>query len=176
MGLYQLPALTAEDQGTPYALQVLDEVLGGGPTSRLYRALVVEKDLAVSAGSWYSPTAYDKTSFGFYISPRGEVPIEKVEAALRAEIRDLLQNGVSEQAVSDAITRLRADAVYARDSISSAPRIIGRALTVGQTVADVEAWTQRIRAVTPADVEAAAEQVLEETRSVTAVLTAEPAS
>jgi len=163
---------TAEDRGTPYALQVLDEVLGGGPTSRLYRALVVDEDLAVSAGSWYSPSAYDQASFGFYISPRGDAPIEKVETALRAEIDELLENGVSKQAVADAKTRLRADAVYARDDVSTAPRVIGRALSVGQSVADVEAWRQRIEAVTPADVEAAARRVLTAKRSVTAELTA----
>ena len=164
---------TAEDEGTPYALQVLDELLGGGPTSRLYRALVVDRDVAVSAGSWYRAAAVDRTDFGFYITPRGEVSVDEAEDALRAEIRDLLDNGVSAEAVAQAKTRLRADAVYARDDVATAPRVIGRALAAGQSLDDVEAWRRRIDAVTPAEVEAAARDVLVPKRSVTAVLTAE---
>jgi zinc protease len=167
---------TAEDAATPYALQVLSEVLGGGPTSRLYERLVVEDALAVSAGSWYSPSAVDTTDFGFYISPRPDIDLDKAEAALRAEIEDLLSDGVSDQEVESAIDRLRADAVYAQDNVNTAPRVIGRALATGRSVADVEAWPNRISEVTPADVEAAAKQVLKPASSVTAVLKPEPTS
>jgi zinc protease len=167
---------TAEDAATPYALQVLSEVLGGGPTSRLYERLVVEDGLAVSAGSWYSPSAVDTTDFGFYISPRPDIELEKAEQALRAEIEELLSEGVSEQEVANAIDRLRADAVYAQDNVNTAPRVIGRALATGRSVADVEAWPNRISEVTPAQVEAAAQQVLKPASSVTAVLKPEPTS
>ena len=39
-----------------YALQVLDEIMGNGATSRLYRKLVVEQQLAVSASASYEPS------------------------------------------------------------------------------------------------------------------------
>jgi zinc protease len=54
--------------------------------------------------------------------------------------------------------------------------VIGRALATGRSVADVEAWPNRISEVTPADVEAAAKQVLKPASSVTAVLKPEPTS
>jgi zinc protease len=167
---------TAEEASRPYALQVLSEVLGGGPTSRLYERLVVEDALAVSAGSWYSPSALDTTDFGFYISPRPDIELAKAEQALRAEIEKLLSDGVTEQEVANAIDRLRADAVYAQDNVNTAPRVIGRALATGRTVEDVEAWPQRISEVTPQQVEAAAKAVLDPNASVTAVLKPEPTS
>jgi len=167
---------TAEETATPYALQVLSEVLGGGPTSRLYERLVVEDAVAVSAGSWYSPSAVDTTDFGFYISPRPDVDLSKAESALRAEIDALLSEGVSEQEVANAVDRLRADAVYAQDDVNTAPRVVGRALATGRTVEDVEAWPDRISEVTPAQVEAAAKRVLTPASSVTAVLKPEPTS
>jgi zinc protease len=152
---------TAEDESTPYALQVLSELLGSGPTSRLYRELVVNQELAVSAGSWYSPSRWDTTSLGLYVSPRPGTPLDKVEAALRAEIADVLDNGVSAEEVQEAKDRLRADVAYARDDITTAPRVLGRALVTGQSIQDVESWPERIADVTVAEVEAAAKAVLD---------------
>jgi zinc protease len=54
--------------------------------------------------------------------------------------------------------------------------VIGRALTTGSTLADVEAWPERIAAVTVEQVEAAAKAVLTPKSSVTAVLKGEPTS
>jgi zinc protease len=157
-------------------LQVLSEVLGGGPTSRLYERLVVEDAVAVSAGSWYSPSAVDTTDFGFYISPRPDIDLAKAEQALRAEIAELLDEGVTQEEVQDAIDRLRADTVYAQDNVNTAPRVIGRALTTGRSLEDVEAWPERISEVTVERVNAAAKRVLDPKSSVTAVLKPEPTS
>ena len=44
-------------------------------------------------------------------------------------------------------------------------------LSTGGTVADVDAWPQRIAAVTPAEVQAAAEHVWRNDGAVTAMLT-----
>lgn len=167
---------TSEDDGAPYALQVLSEVLGGGATSRLHRTLVVEQGIAVGAGSWYSPQSWDETTFGLYISPRPDISIDEAEEALRAELAAFLEDGVDAEAVERAKTRLRASTVYARDSVTTAPRVIGRAVTSGQSIADLEAWPDRIEAVTPEAVEAAARAVLRPDTSVTAVLRAKPTS
>jgi zinc protease len=167
---------TAENRGTPYALQVLSELIGSGPTSRLYRELVVNQEIAVSAGSWYSPNRRDTTSFGLYVSPRPGTSIDKVETALRAEIADVLENGVSAEEVQEAKDRLRADVAYARDDITTAPRVLGRALVTGQSIADVESWPDRIAGVTVEEVEAAAKAVFRENSSVTSELKAKPAS
>ncbi len=167
---------TAEDTTIPYAAQVLSELLGSGPTSRLYRELVMKRELAVSAGSWYSPNRWDTTSFGLYVSPRPGTAIDKVETALRAEIDKLLTDGVSKDEVQEAKDRLRAQVAYARDDMTTAPRVLGRALVTGQTISDVESWPSRIAGVTVDDVEAAAERILADDSSVTSVLKAKPAS
>jgi zinc protease len=60
-----------------------------------------------------------------------------------------------------------AESVYARDSLTTAVRVFGSALTTGSTIADVEAWPERIAAVTPEDVMAAARNVFDRTQAVT---------
>ncbi len=173
---YLAPSMSSAPHAQTYPLQVLDEILGGGATSRLYRALVVEQGLATSAGAGYSSGGLDSGSFSFYASPRPGIEIGKVEAALRAEIARLLKDGVSGEEVATARKRLRAGAIYARDSLSTAPNIFGRALTTGQSVADVEAWPERIEAVTAEQVNAAARATLRDVQSVTGLLLPEPAS
>ncbi len=171
---YLAPSYGSGGGKQAYALQVLEEILDGGATSRLYRSLVVEQGLATSAGANYNPTGLDSGTMSFYVSPRAEVPIERVEAALRAEIARLLEHGVDADEVAKAKKRLSASAVYARDSLSTAPNIFGRALTTGSSVADVEAWPERIEAVTAEDILAAARAVLRDESSVTGLLLPQP--
>jgi zinc protease len=171
---YLAPGYNTDAEGHAYALQVLEEIMGGGPTSRLYRALVVEQSLAASAGSHYSANSLDLTSFVFSASPRVDVSVEDLEAALRTELARLLSEGVDEAEVAAAKRRLTAMAVYARDSLGTGARIFGAALTTGQSVEDVEAWPERIEAVTAARVNAAAKALLRAERSVTAYLLPKP--
>ena len=166
----------ADQEGRGHALQVLSNIIGGGATSRLYSSLVVEQALATNAGAGYAGDAFDWGAFYFFLSPRDGVELAELEAALQAEIESLLADGVTAEEVDRAKVRLRAAAVYARDSLGTAPRVIGTALTTGRTVADVEAWPERIEAVTVEDVNAAARAVLEGKYSVTSVLLPKPAS
>jgi zinc protease len=173
---YLAPSYNAGDTKHAYALQVLAELLGGAATSRLNRALVLEQQVATGAGAWYDPTALDLGTFGISASARSGVEIAKVEAALDAQIEKLLTDGASEDEVERAKSRMRASAIFARDSLSTGARVIGVALTTGQTIADVEAWPERIGAVTAAQVNEAARAILKPERSVTGVLLPKPAS
>ncbi len=167
---YLAPSYGGATGNEAYALQVLAHLLGGGTTSRLYRALVVEQGVAASAGAWYSPDQLDYGTFGLSVSPRPGKDLAAASGALLAAIARLLKDGVTDKEVADAKKRMSASAIYARDSLSAAPNIIGRALTTGRRIEDVETWPERIRAVTRAEVDAAARKVLVEAASVTAIL------
>lgn len=158
------------------ALDFLSEILGGGSTSRLYTELVIERGIAVSAGAWYSGTNRGPGSFGLYATPAEGQDAAEVEAAVDAAIRNLIENGVTEAELERARTGLLADAVYSRDELSTGARIFGGALTAGLSVADVESWPDRVRAVTAKDVVEAARAVFRPERSVTAVLRPEERS
>jgi zinc protease len=170
------PSSNTAKNGEAAALQVLAEILGGGPTSRLYRALIVVGKIAASANAWYSANALDLGTFGLSASPRPGGKIKGLEAAMMAEINRLLADGVTEDEVARAKKALRAGAIYVRDSLRAGPNIIGRALTSGRSIADVESWPERIGAVTREQVDAAARAVLREKNSVTSVLLPDSAS
>jgi zinc protease len=173
---YLAPSYLAGESERAYALQVLSEVLGGGATSRLYRRLVVERKLASSAGTYYSPDTVDLSRFAIYASPRAGVSVEEVEKAIDEEIAAVLAEGVDPDAVARATARLESAAVYARDGLQAGARSLGVAVAAGRDIADVEAWPERIAAVTAGEVDAAARAVLLPERSVTGILLpAEPA-
>jgi len=167
---YLAPSHGAALRPEVYALEVLSEVLGGGATSRLYRSLVVEQKLAVGAGAYYSANGIDWTRFAFSLSPQENVDFVKLEAGLDAEIAKVLTDGVTPEEVERAKGRLQSQAIYARDSLETGARAVGAALSLGRTIEDVETWPERIGAVTPQQVLAAAKLVLRPERSVTGTL------
>ena len=167
---YLAPSYHKGEPDQAYALALLSEILGGGGTSRLYRSLVIEQRLAVGAGTGYDPDARDLSRFVIQVSPREGIELPALEAAVDAEIARLLADGVSEDEVDRAKKRLQASAIYARDSLQTGARVLGAALAVDGTIADVEAWPERIGAVTPTQVTEAARRVLQPGRSVTGFL------
>jgi zinc protease len=170
---YLAPSLGNGKRDEVYALEVLSEIFGGGATSRLFRKLVVENKIAVGAGAHYDGDERGPTSFLIYGSPLPGVSMDKLEAAIEAEIARLLKDGVSADEVARAKKRMQADAVYARDSLGAGARVLGAALASGQTIEDVEAWPERIGAVTVEQVHAAARAVFEDRNTVTGLLLAE---
>jgi zinc protease len=157
-----------------YALEVLSELLGGGATSRLYRSLVVEQKLAVSAGSYYSASAVDLGTFGLHVTPRPGVDVDAAEKALEAEVARLLSEGITEDEVENAKLRMRAGVIYARDTLQGAAQTIGAALATGGTLDQVETWPARIGEVTRDQVIEAARAVLRDETATTGVLLPDP--
>jgi zinc protease len=167
---YLVPSSTTAKAGESEALEVLSFILGHGTTSRLYRTLVVDRELAVGAGGWYSGTALDATQFGMYGSPKPGVTLEQLENAIDAVVDEVIAKGVTAEEVDLAKNRLIADAVYAQDNQATMARWYGAALTTGSTVESVQSWPDRIRAVTADAVNAAAKTWLDKRRSVTGYL------
>jgi zinc protease len=170
---YLVPSSTTAKPGESEALEILAQVLGGGETSRLYRALVVERHIATSAGGWYQGTALDDTRFGVFASPLPGVTFETVESAIDAVIAGIAESGITAAEFERAKTRLIADTVYAADNQATMARWYGAALTSGSSVDKVASWPARLRAVTPEAVQDAARTWLDKRRSVTGYLVKE---
>ncbi|OIR07929.1 protease 3 precursor [mine drainage metagenome] len=167
---YPAPSYHAGRTALAYPLQVLAEALDGGGTSRLYQTLVVRRKLAAAVSVGYSPEALGGTSFDLAADPAPGVPLARLRAGLDSLLADVAARGLSAREVARAKAHLAIDAAYARDSLHTGARVLGAALAVGDRVADVEAWPERIAAVTPAEVNAAARAVLQARGAVTGLL------
>ena len=167
---YLTPSDTTAEAGEAEALDVLADVLGGGTTSRLYRALVVDQAIAAGVGAYNSGTALKEGQFGVYGTPRGTADIAKVEASIDAEIARLLKDGITAEELERAKNRVRKQVVYERDSQTALARRYGAAISTGRTIADVDSYPDRIEKVTVDSVAAVARKYLQPKRSVTGYL------
>jgi zinc protease len=167
---YLVPSATTAASGESPALDVLAQLMGGGSNSYLYRALVIERPLAISADAGYQGTALDDSQFTISVSPKPGVEFAEVEQAIDGVIADVGQNAVRAEDLERVKTQLIAAAIYAQDNQASLARWYGAALTTGLSVDDVRSWPDRIRAVTAEQVRAAAQKWLDKNRSVTGYL------
>ncbi|MFI0843615.1 M16 family metallopeptidase [Mesorhizobium sp. IMUNJ 23232] len=164
------PSYRTAEPGEAEALDLLSEILGGGTRSRLYQQLVVKSDAAAGTGAYYDGTALDETSFVVYGSPRDAEGLAKLETSINAEVARIQKDGVSEDELQKAKNRLVRSMIFAQDSPSSMANMYGSALTTGSTVKDVQAWPDKIKTVTAAQVKAAAVKYLNPHQSVSAYL------
>ncbi|GAB5507120.1 MAG: pitrilysin family protein [Rhizobiaceae bacterium] len=165
-----VPSYTSAEPGEAEALDLLAEILGGGVRSRLYQELVVKNGIAASAGAGYRATALDDTSFSVYAAPRGGNDLAAAEDAVEAEIARLVEEGVSDDELRRAKNRFLRGMIFARDNQTGMARIYGSLLATGLGIEDIEAWPDRVRAVTADDVRNAARRYLTADAHVTGYL------
>ncbi len=167
---YLVPSAATAAPGESAALDVLAQLMGSGSNSYLYRALVVDRPLAVNAGAAYQGTSLDATQFSISVSPRSGIDFAQVEHVVDSVISDIVQNPVRSEDLERVKTQLIAEAIYAQDNQATLARWYGGALTTGLSIEDIRSWPERIRAVTADEVRAAAQKWLDKKRSVTGYL------
>ena len=167
---YLVPSAATAAAGESAALDVLAQLMGGGSNSYLYRRLVVDRPLAVSAQAGYQGTSLDATQFTISAAPRPGVSFAQVEQAIDDVIADIGQNGVRSEDLERVKTQLIAETIYAQDNQATLARWYGGAMTTGLSIEDIRSWPERIRAVTADEVRDAAQNWLNKKRSVTGYL------
>jgi zinc protease len=165
-----VPSYNTAKPGEAEALDLLAEVLGGGPRSRLYQSLVIRQKVATSAGAVFQGTMLDDTNFAIYAKPREGSSVADVEAAVDAEVARIAADGVTDQELARAKDRFIRSTIFARDAQDAMAMMYGSALATGGTVKDVAAWPDRIREVTAEQVRSVAARYLAPERSVTGYL------
>nr|WP_235939723.1 pitrilysin family protein [Bradyrhizobium hipponense] len=167
---YLVPSAATAAAGESSALDVLAQLMGSGSNSYLYRALVVDKPLAVSANASYSSISLDPTQFAISAAPKSGVSFAEVEQVIDGVIADVVQNPIRADDLERVKTQLIAEAIYAQDNHAALARLYGGALSTGLSIEDIRSWPDRIRAVTAEQIRAVAQKWLEKKRSVTGYL------
>lgn len=173
--LYRAISYGTDTGRQAHSLDVAMEILGGSETSRLYRALVEEQRIAVSAGASASSSGLGGGSASVYATPAEGVTLEQVEAAVDAVIAQYLREGPTDAELTRAKNSLAANAIYSRDSQETLANIYGASLAQGESIDDVVNWPRDIEAVTRDEVIAMSRQTLDINASVTGWLLPEAA-
>ena len=172
---WQVPALRdpANDREA-YALQVLAAVLDGYDGARLTRRLVRDQQIAVSVGASYDTGNRGPALFYLHGVPAAGTTPEALQAALRAEIQRIRDEGISAEELARVKTQALAGEVYKRDSLMGQAMEIGYLEAAGLSWRDEEKLLEGLRAVTAEDVQAVAKRYFDDASLSTARLDPQP--
>ncbi|MDP3403400.1 MAG: pitrilysin family protein [Brevundimonas sp.] len=156
----------AYDHPDRIPLTVLDGILSTGESSRMYRSLVYEQQIAAQAASRPDFARTVGSLSAYAIMAGGETP-ETGIAAIQAEIARFRDTPVTAAELAEARNELVANALRSRETIEDRANVLGFALinTGDATVADRE--IAALQAVTAADIQRVANRYLTPQRAVT---------
>jgi predicted Zn-dependent peptidase len=165
--------LAAADDRRP-VLTVLNSVLGGGMSSRLFQEIREKRGLAYSVYSFASSYS-DAGVVGLYAGCSPKRASDVAELML-AEFRRLAADGITEEELGRARGQLAgASALALEDSDTRMSRLGRSELTLGE-FADLDETLRRIDAVTASDVRELAAELVERPLSAAAVGPVTPAA
>lgn len=167
---YVVPSYSTAAPLEAEALDLLAKIALDGPTSRLYKKLVVEDKVASSTGGSYMGSGLDSGKFSLYAVAADGVDLDKLESAMDSVLADVAANGVTAAELDRAKNGYVAEYIYENDNQSSLARRYGWGLSLGRTIAQIESWPDEIRKVSLDDVKKAAAAYIDARRSVTGIL------
>jgi zinc protease len=137
-----------EKDWEPYALSMLVGVLDGSDAARLDRTLVKEARIAVSAGASYDSVNRGPGMFFMDGVPAPGTSVAELEAALRAALRKVIDEGVSEEELKRVKAQVIASQVFQRDSMFYQAMQMGMLNTVGLPYDSTDLQLRKLREVT----------------------------
>ncbi len=135
-----------------YAVFVVDTILGGSWSSRLFQEVREKRGLAYSVYSYTSLFA-DAGLTAIYVGSREEA-VEEAMIVILEVLRDF-EEDIAEEAIARAKNHLKGQLVISMESPGSRMQSLGRAVLMEQPVLTVDEVLERIDAVTHDDVMAA---------------------
>jgi len=155
------------------ALELLSVILSGGRTSRLYRDLVHERQLALEAGGDYSYFSLDPNLFWFWATPLPGQTAETLEKELLGHMERLKREPVSDLELTRAKNQIESAFVFQEDSIHRRASLLARFELIGG-YARRDDYLASIRAVSAADLQRVAAAYFQDDKKNVGILLPRP--
>ncbi len=161
-----VPSITHDDPRR-FAMNVLNAILGGGMSSRLFQEVREKRGLAYSVYSYHQPFA-DAGIFGVYAGcpPKR---FEDVVEICRQQLDEIKLHGVTQDELDRNKGQVRGGTVLSLEDSGSRMSRIGRAELVHGQLKSIDELLASIDAVTSKDVSDLASELLEAPLSIAAV-------
>lgn len=146
------PTVAREDALRP-AVQVMNTILGGGMSSRLFKRVREELGLAYSVYSY--PSHYAETGLLTVYAGVNPAKAQDAFAAVQDVIRTFVKEGVTEEEFLRGREQAKSGAIFAQENTSSQMLLYGRELLYNNVVFDFEKRMEEIASLRRSDVLAA---------------------
>ncbi len=174
---YHAPNLTdPKGDWQPYALEMLAGVLSGNESAWLNKHLVREQQIASSVGAGYDSTSRGPGLFTLEATPTAGKTVAEMEVALRAEIAQLVKEGISEAELKRVKVQVMAGEVYKLDSVFYQAMQIGQMESIGLGYKAIPLMLEKLQGVTAEQVRQVAQTYLQDDNLTVAVLDPQPLS
>jgi predicted Zn-dependent peptidase len=155
------PGLARSDERR-FALRVLDTLLGGSTSSRLFQEVRERRGLAYAVFS-YSSHYVDSGQVGVYVGTRPDNVGEAIEV-IAGELHKLARDGVGEGELDRARENVKGRTTLAMESTLARMNRLGSSILMDVPVLELDEVLARIDAVTLDDVHALARELFDPAR------------
>jgi predicted Zn-dependent peptidase len=146
VGVRALPALDPDR----YALTIVNQVIGGGMSSRLFQEIRESRGLAYSVYSYQA--SFDDAGYLAIYAGTAPERLRETLAVIDDEVARLRADGVSAPELAAAKGHLTGSLAMSLETSASRMRRLGRAEVVEGDVPSLDELVARIERVTPDDV------------------------
>jgi predicted Zn-dependent peptidase len=150
------PGITRTDERR-YAATLLDAIVGGSASSRLFQEIREKRGMAYSVYT-YSAQFVDAGQVGLYVGTREENLRECMEI-VAAELRDVADGALRAGELDRAKENVKGRLLLSLESTSTRMTRLGKALATGVDIVSVEDTIERVESVTADDVVALAAEL-----------------
>lgn len=154
VGFHKTALGAADDE----VFDLISSILGQGRTSRLYRSLVLEKQLATQVSTFDAPGNRYPNLFVLYASPRAPHTSPEVEQALLAELERLKREPVSQRELQQVLNQLEFEEARRMGTNSGLARNLTEFEAIAGSWRYLSTYRAKIAKITPADIQRVAQQ------------------
>lgn len=151
-----VPGISLSDE-LYFAMGLLNNVLGGSMSSRLFQNIREEKGLAYSVYS--STTSYSNGGFFNIYAGASHDRVEDVITGIREELDILKRDGITEEELAMAKEQMKSTYIFAQENVATRMFSIGKNMTIMGMTQTAEEVIEGYNKVTMDDIHRAAELI-----------------
>jgi len=147
---FHRPAIAAPDD---YVLDVISTILGHGRTSRLYKKLVIDSQIATDVSVFDAPGSRYPNLLVINANPRAPHTTQEVERSILAELEELKNKPVSERELQRVLNGIDFEEARRMGTNGGLARNLTEYEAVAGSWRYMVEYRRKVAAVTPADIQ-----------------------
>jgi predicted Zn-dependent peptidase len=147
------------DHKNIYVMQIINTILGGGLSSRLFQEIREQRGLVYSVYSYHS-SYHDTGLFGIYAG-LSKQNVDEVLALIFKQVKDIQANGVKEEELNRAKEQLKGNLFLSLENVNTRMSRLGKSQLYLGKVVSPEEIVNKVNKVTISEIQELAKEVLD---------------